>query len=380
MPGISGTIGHEDRLTLVEHLEELRRRIIWCGVTVLFAFVICFWQTDAIMSVINKPLKESQRNEPGEPSPDPLQQNAYFDRQLADAIEATTPGLQELASALEKLAAGTSLSASEREALRGPAAQLRKAANDLQRAAEAVPASASRRPVTLGVAEPFMTTISVASYAALLFSLPVLLYHLYAFILPAFTPREKEVAMPLLLAVPGLFLLGVAFAYFIVLPGAVAFLQNFNAENFDILVQARAYFQFAVIMMAGIGLLFQIPIVVLAVTRLGIITPQQLRQNRPYYILGVAIIAAVGNGSPDPFTMIFVMIPLVLLFEISVRLASWLERREAQQAEMERQAEAAREAEAARQAEAAKQAEATAGSDTPPEEPSPDPGDSEPSP
>lgn len=333
MTRTKGLIGHEDQLPLVDHLEELRRRIIWCAIAFLAAFTFCFWQTNAIMSIVNKPLEESQRNEPGEPSPDPLQQNAYFDRQLADAIEETVPGLESLAAALGRLAEGESLSAEERAALRGPAAELDRAAAELQQAASAVPASAKRRPVTLGVAEPFMTTISVASYAAVLIVLPILLYHLYAFILPAFTPRERKVAMPLLLTVPGLFLLGVTFAYFVVLPGAVGFLQNFNAENFDILVQARPYFKFAVVMMAGIGLLFQIPIVVLAVTRLGIITPAQLRQNRPYYILGVAIVAAIGNGSPDPFTMVFVMIPLILLFEISVRLAGWMERREQHLAE-----------------------------------------------
>lgn len=328
-----GPIGHEDRLPLVEHLEELRRRIVWCVVAFVAAFIFCFWQTDAIMTVVNQPLVESQRNEPGEPSPDPLQQNAYFDRQLADAIESTAPGLERLAAALERLSRGESLTAPERQALRGPARELKQAADSLQRAAASVPASADRRPVTLGVAEPFMTTINVASYAAILLVLPILLYHAYAFTLPALTPREREVALPTLLAVPGLFLLGVAFAYFLILPGAVGFLQNFNAENFDILVQARAYFKFAIFMMAGIGLLFQIPMVVLAVARLGIVSPETMRENRPYFILGVTVLAAIGNGSPDPFTMIFIMIPLILLFEISVRLAGWLERRrEAQRA------------------------------------------------
>ena len=179
------------------------------------------------------------------------------------------------------------------------------------------------------------TTITVAGYAAILITLPLILFQAYAFILPAFSPQEKSVAMPLLLTVPALFLLGVTFTYFVVLPGAVAFLQNFNAENFDILIQARPYYQFSVVMMAGIGLLFQIPIAVMAVTRLGIISPAQLKQNRAYYVLGVAVVAAIGNGSPDPFTMIFVMIPLIVLFEISVQLASWLERRDlAREAEL----------------------------------------------
>ena len=126
-----------------------------------------------------------------------------------------------------------------------------------------------RLPVTLGVTEPFVTTFTVAGYAALLLSLPFLLYQAYAFVLPAFSPQERKVALPLMLMVPVLFLAGVAFGYFVALPRAIHFLQNFNDGNFDILIRATDYYKFSIVLIALIGLLFQIPVGVLAVTRLG---------------------------------------------------------------------------------------------------------------
>ena len=132
-------------------------------------------------------------------------------------------------------------------------------------------------PVTLGVTEPFVTTFTVAFYVALLLSLPFLLYQVYAFVLPAFSPRERKVALPLMLMVPVLFIAGAAFGYFVVLPRAIDFLQNFNDDKFDILIRATDYYKFAVILIALMGLLFQIPVGVLAVTRLGIVTPASSR-------------------------------------------------------------------------------------------------------
>ena len=129
---------------------------------------------------------------------------------------------------------------------------------DLARAA--TPRASPKRPVTLGVGEPFTATVRVAAYAALLISMPILLFQAYAFLLPAFSPRERQVALPLMLMVPFLFLGGVVFAYFLVLPAAVNFLQNFNDDNYDILLQARDYYKFAVMLLAVMGLLFQLPI------------------------------------------------------------------------------------------------------------------------
>ena len=142
----------------------------------------------------------------------------------------------------------------------------------------------------------------------------------YAFVLPALTPRERRVVVPFLLAVPFLFIAGVVFAYFVVVPAAVKFLLNFNETEFNVQVRARDYYSFFVLTVTLVGLLFQMPIGILAVTRLGIVTPDQLAKNRRYAILVIAVVAMLGPGG-DPVTMLILMAPLILLFEASLLLA-----------------------------------------------------------
>jgi sec-independent protein translocase protein TatC len=158
--------------------------------------------------------------------------------------------------------------------------------------------------------------------------MPLLLYQAYAFVLPAFSPREREVALPLLLGVPFLFIAGVAFAYYLVLPKAIDFLQNFNDDSYDILLQAREYYGFSIMVLIAMGALFQIPVGILAATRLGVITPQQLRKGRRYAIVIIAIIAALLPGQ-DPVTMLILAAPLWVLYEGSILFASLLDRRAA---------------------------------------------------
>jgi sec-independent protein translocase protein TatC len=119
----------------------------------------------------------------------------------------------------------------------------------------------------------------------------------------------------------------VVFGYFVALPRAVNFLQNFNDDHFDILIQARDYYRFAILFLAMIGLLFQIPVGVLAVTRMGVISTATLRKNRGYILLLMAIVAAVATPTPDPVTMMLALGPLVVLFELSVQLARIFERK-----------------------------------------------------
>jgi sec-independent protein translocase protein TatC len=112
----------------------------------------------------------------------------------------------------------------------------------------------------------------------------------------------------------------VAFGYFLVLPAAVRFLQNFNTDQFAILVQARDYYRFVAMTLMATGLVFQIPVGIVALTRLHVITVEQLRRNRRYAIVGCAVVAMVLPGT-DPVSMLIQMVPLVLLFELSVFLA-----------------------------------------------------------
>jgi sec-independent protein translocase protein TatC len=181
------------------------------------------------------------------------------------------------------------------------------------------------RPVTLGIGEPFTTTVTVSLVFALIISLPFLLMQAYGFMIPALEPEQQRRVKPVTFAVPGLFIAGVAFGYFVVLPAAVRFFQNFNSDQFNVLVQASQYYKFAATTMLAMGLLFQVPVAILAVTRAGVITPRQLRRNRRYAVAACGLVAAVLPG--DAITMLLETVPLYLLFEFSVLLASIAERR-----------------------------------------------------
>jgi len=302
-------IAHEDRLSLVEHLDELRTRIILCLVVFIAAFGVCFWQNDLVLEIMDRPLEKSAFKQGSE---DPLERTAAF-QQLQKRYFLQSAALSRQMARSEDLS----------PALRAQWAEFSRQA---EATAAGAPKASARRPVTLGVGEPFTVTFKVASYAALLLALPFLLYQAYAFVLPAFSPHERAVALPLMAMVPFLFIAGVVFAYYLVLPNAINFLQNFNDDNFDILLQARDFYKFSIMVLMAMGIAFQIPIGILAITRVGIVTPRQLRKNRRYAILVIAILAMLLPGQ-DPVTMVILMAPLLVLFEGSILLASLFDRR-----------------------------------------------------
>jgi sec-independent protein translocase protein TatC len=304
------TIGHEDRLSLVDHLEELRTRLIVSAAVLTVAFGVCLWQNHALLEIINKPLKVETRK-----------QVAKGQGTVGQAVLAQQ-GLLKIAAdtraALGVLAGPNSgLSAQARAQLPPLIASLK---SDVAR----IPRNVGTDPVTLGIGEPFTTTIAVTLYFALIVSLPVILYELYGFILPALKPNERRVAMPLLTAVPFLFATGVAFGYFVVLPAAVRFFVNFNSGEFNVLVQASPYYNFAATILLVMGLVFQVPVLILGATRLGLVTPRQLRRSRRYAIVACAAVAAFLPG--DAITLVLETVPLYLLYEASILLASFVGR------------------------------------------------------
>jgi sec-independent protein translocase protein TatC len=230
-------VDFDDRLTLVEHLDELRTRIIISIVAYAVAFALCFWQNDRLLDIANAPLPSSHDH-----------------------------------------------------------------------------------PITFGVAEPFTTTVTISAYAALVIALPVILYQAYAFTLPALTNRERKYIVPFLVLAPALFIGGVVFAYFVVVPPATKFLLNFNDTQFNIEVRARDYYSFFTLTLGVMGLIFELPIAILSVTRLGIVTPEQLSKNRRYAYVILLVIAMLLPGT-DPVTMLIEAVPLLALYEGSVLLA-----------------------------------------------------------
>jgi sec-independent protein translocase protein TatC len=138
------------------------------------------------------------------------------------------------------------------------------------------------------------------------------------------------VANSLVLAIPALFVVGVLFGYFVVLPHALSFFQNFNSGEFNVLVQASQYYHFAAVVLLAMGLVFQVPVGILAATRAGIVSPQQLRHNRRYAVLACGAVAALLPG--DAITLILETVPLYLLFEFSLLVATIIERRDRKRA------------------------------------------------
>jgi len=171
-----------------------------------------------------------------------------------------------------------------------------------------------------------LITLGTAFWFALIFSLPIILYQIYAFVLPAFSPRERRVALPLMAMIPILFIGGVLFAYFLVLPPAIGFLQHFNDQSFDVLVQARDYYKFELLTIVMVGLIFQVPIGMVALNRAGILSAAKLRRTWRYAVVIIAVVAALLPGV-DPVTTVLEMIPLLALYLLSILLLTWLDRR-----------------------------------------------------
>jgi sec-independent protein translocase protein TatC len=237
MPRRVRAVSHEDRLSLVEHLDELRARIVVCIAVFAAALALCFWQNHLLLEIASGPLPSDHK-----------------------------------------------------------------------------------KLITFGISEPFTTSVTVAAYGAIILSLPFLLYEAYAYLLPAFSNAERRVLLPLMLLAPALFLAGLAFGYFAVLPAAVKFLLNFNDSQFNVQVRARDYYSFFSTTLLACGLIFQLPLAILAVTRLGIVRIDQLTSNRRYAYLICALVAAALPGV-DPVSMLIEMVPLLVLFELSILIA-----------------------------------------------------------
>jgi sec-independent protein translocase protein TatC len=311
----AGSIGHEDRLSVVDHLAELRARLIVCLLAVGAAFAICTWQNHALLELLNKPLAQ-QIQKQTRAGHGPL--GAIYANQ--QGVRSVATQLQLLVGALERPDSG--LSAGTRQSLQSVKGRLDEAAASLSKP------PVGEEPVTLGIGEPFATTVGVALVFAFILALPVILYEVHGFLLPALSPAQQPIANWFAFAIPLLFVAGVMFGYFVVLPAGLRFFENFNSGQFNVLVQASQYYHFAAVILLAMGLLFQVPVAILAATRSRLVSARQLRRNRRYAILACAGVAALLPG--DVITMVLEILPLYLLFEASLILARVVEQRDAE--------------------------------------------------
>ena len=244
---------HGDRVTLVEHLDELRSRLIISLLAIGVGFLVAFIFQDTILGWLEEPLPDDQTL------------------------------------------------------------------------------------VTFGVTEPFFTSIKVSFYAGFALALPVVLWQTWSFLAPAFQEHSQRIVAVFVGIATALFAAGLAFAYWVVLPRALQFLTTYNEDLFQIEVRANYYFSFVTLGLIGFALVFQLPIFVLALVRLGVLSSASLRRNRR---IGYVVVLSVAILLPtvDPVSLAFEVVPLFLLFEASIWASVILERRWAAKIEARREA------------------------------------------
>ncbi|HEX5798699.1 MAG TPA: twin-arginine translocase subunit TatC [Gaiellaceae bacterium] len=183
-----------------------------------------------------------------------------------------------------------------------------------------------RQLVTLGVTEPFTTSIKVSLLAAVALTLPILLYQLWSFLAPAITEDAQRIVSGFVALATVLFAGGVAFCYFVVLPRALEFLTSFDEDLYDIQIRASYYYSFTAVTLLATGLAFQMPIFILALVRLRVLRASQLRKNRRIGIV-LMVVFAVLLPTVDPVSLALEVIPLLILFELSIWLSTYMEKR-----------------------------------------------------
>jgi sec-independent protein translocase protein TatC len=182
------------------------------------------------------------------------------------------------------------------------------------------------KPITLSPAEPFLTSLKVSILAGLGLALPVVLWQLWSFLAPAVEQHAERMVLMFVLLATILLVAGVAFGYWVVLPKAIQFLTNFDQNQYTIELRARDYYGFVMAVLLAVGLVFELPIFILALVRLGVLSTRTLRTNRRLGYFIVAVLAVLLPGV-DPVTTTLEMIPLMVLYEASIWLAVLVERR-----------------------------------------------------
>ena len=180
--------------------------------------------------------------------------------------------------------------------------------------------------VTLGVTEPFITSVKVSFYAAIAIVLPVLIYQAWAFLAPAVDARTQRIISGFVVVATLLFAVGLLFAYFVVLPAALDFLVNYDDELYNEQIRASYFLSFVSVMLLAIGLAFEMPIFILGLVRLGVLNSSRLRRNRRIAIVLMFVIAIL-LPTVDPVSLALEVTPLLVLFELSIWLSVLMERR-----------------------------------------------------
>jgi len=179
--------------------------------------------------------------------------------------------------------------------------------------------------IAVEVAAPFFVPIKVTMFVSLVIALPFVLYQVWAFIAPGLYSHEKKFAIPLVATSTVLFLIGMAFAYFIVFPVVFHFVATFTPEGVEMNTDIQKYFDFVLALFLAFGLAFETPIAVVILTKMGIVSLKKLKESRPYVIVGAFVIAAIFTP-PDVVSQLLLAFPIWLLFELGLLISGFIEK------------------------------------------------------
>ncbi len=186
---------------------------------------------------------------------------------------------------------------------------------------------AGTRMIATGVITPFMVPVKITLMAAFVIALPVVLYQAWAFVAPGLYQHEKRLAVPLILSSTLLFIAGMAFCYFVVFRTVFHFIASFAPQSITPAPDIEAYLNFVLTMFLAFGVTFEVPVVVVLLVKTGIVTVAKLREVRGYVIVGAFIIAAIFTP-PDVVSQFMLAVPLCLLYEVGIIIASGMKRRQ----------------------------------------------------
>jgi sec-independent protein translocase protein TatC len=237
----------EHKMSLTEHLIELRKRLIRSVIILFIGFGVCYYYKDWVFDIITKPLTRV------------LPKNGYL--------------------------------------------------------------------IYTGLTEAFFVYMKLAFFASLIITSPFILYQIWKFISPGLLLKEKKYVVPFVLSSSLLFISGVLFGYFIALPPAFEFFVSFNNKYLQAMISFKDYLSLFVTFLLGFGLSFELPIFIFFLTKLGIVNAKMLSKQRRYAILVIFIAAAILTPSPDALSQILMAIPLMFLYEVSIFVARFAEKK-----------------------------------------------------
>jgi sec-independent protein translocase protein TatC len=183
-----------------------------------------------------------------------------------------------------------------------------------------------RELITLSPTESFMTVLKVAGYAGMILASPVIIFQIWAFVAPGLKSKERRVIYFASFFTTVLFLVGIFFAWYMVLPRGLDVLLNYQGDYFNQHLQADQYFSLVSVFLLGFGIIFETPVMILTLARLGIVNTRMLRKNRKYAILVGTILSAALTPGQDMFSMLMMAVPFLLLFEVSVLASRFVQK------------------------------------------------------